>query len=164
MSHHVDPEFEHPVLEGVDPLSWDVFRALKRAMHLNRQLLMRTMSDKGGHPAQSGCLWVIASHEGMSQRDLAGFLHLAPATVTTMLQRMEAGGLIERWSDEADQRLTRIGLTDAGRELNKSLGAANANVINATVSALPEDDRRELVRLMNLLADSAATELERLDA
>jgi DNA-binding MarR family transcriptional regulator len=132
-------------------------------MHLNRQLMMRKTTHMGGHPAQAGCLWILANHEGISQRELAGHLHLAAATVTSMLQRMERQGLIERWTDETDQRLTRIRLTDAGRELNEGLAVAMAEAITAATSPLTEEDREELARLLGLLADNTAREMERME-
>ncbi len=164
MPHVRDPQHPRPAPEGVDPLSWQVFGALKSSMHLSRQLLMRRTADKGGHPAQAGCLHVIAHREGITQRELAETLHLAPASVTTMLQRMERQGVIERWNDETDQRLTRIRLTEAGAQLNSELAMVSAEVIAATITPLSAHDREELVRLLNLLAVNTAAELERLDA
>jgi DNA-binding MarR family transcriptional regulator len=93
--------------EGVDQLSFDVFRALMNTFKLNGRLLGRTMAGHGGHPGQAGCLWALGSGEGISQRELAEKVGLAPPTVTAMLQKMERGGLIERTGDENDQRVTR---------------------------------------------------------
>ena len=42
-------------------------------------------------------------------------LHLSRPSVTAMLQALEKSGAIERRSDERDQRLTRVYLTDEGR-------------------------------------------------
>jgi DNA-binding MarR family transcriptional regulator len=68
-----------------------------------------------------------------------------------MLQGMEKAGLIERRADEADQRLTRVFLTGAGRAAEKQMGVAAAEYVNATIATLPEDDRRELARLLDEL-------------
>jgi DNA-binding MarR family transcriptional regulator len=155
-----DGDARSPVdFEGVDPLSASVFRARKRTMRLNRRLLMRTMSERGGHPAQAGCLWTVAKHDGISQRDLAEALHLAPPTVTAMLQKMERHGFVERWSDEDDQRLTRIRLTQKGRDLNDELRSVHAEYIRATIGTMPEAERRELERLLDMLSESIETAL-----
>lgn len=148
-------------MESVDPLSADVLRAFKRMMRLNRQLMSRTAAHAGGHPAQAGCLWVLSRYSDITQRELAEKLHLAPATVTTMLQRMERDGLIERRPDEADQRLTRITLTQAGREQGLKHSAVHKEYVDSVISPLAEDDRRELARLLNLMADNVAKELDR---
>lgn len=135
-------------LKGIDPLSLEVFHAFKAAILRQRQLMLRIMADKGTHPAQAGCLLVLADHDGMSQRDLAENLHVSRPTVTTMLQKMERSGVIERRSDEADQRLTRIYLTDAGHSLAESVRAVYPQVLEIALGPMPAHDRREFLRLL----------------
>jgi DNA-binding MarR family transcriptional regulator len=147
--------------EGVDQLSFDVFRALMDTMKLNGRLLMKTMAGHGGHPGQAGCLWALGAREGISQRELAEMVHLAPPTVTAMLQKLEKAGLIERWDDVEDQRITRIRLTDAGRTLDHDLRAAHGEYIASTIGSMSEHDRRELVRLLGLLSGNIKTALDR---
>ncbi len=142
------------LLDGVDPLSAGVLHALKRIMHLNRQLLTQTLAETGGHPAQAACLRVIAGHDSITQRDLGEQLLVSPAALTTMLQRIERQGLIERWPDENDQRLMRIKLSDAGQALKAQLGNAHRDYIDVAITPLSEKDRAELVRLLGLLGDN----------
>jgi DNA-binding MarR family transcriptional regulator len=148
-----------PGIEEVDPLSADVFNAFRRTMHLNKQLLGRIMAEKGGHPGAAGVLRVLSAHDGITQRDLAEILHLSRPTVTTMLQRLEQHGLLERWDDETDQRLTRIRLTLQGRAQAKAFEASFAAYINATAGAMLETERSELARLLGVLADKTAAAL-----
>jgi DNA-binding MarR family transcriptional regulator len=166
--HHAPPghhDAHAPVdLEGVDPLSASVLTSFRQAMHLNRQLLMRLAAGKGGHPGRSLVLGMLAGHEGISQKDLAEKMHLARPTVTIMLQKMEHEGLIERWDDPEDQRLTRIRLTDAGRAQGKNMGDAYKRYIETTIGKLSESDRVEFARLLGLLNENAATALKELDA
>ena len=142
-------------LEGVDPLSLQVFRAFKRSMVLNRHLVMARLSGEDAHPAQAGCLLTLSRADGMSQSDLAALLHVSRPTVTTMLQKMEAAGTIERRTDEADQRVTRLYLTKAGRELAERMRAVHAEIINDTVGRLAEAERSELLRLLESLNERA---------
>jgi DNA-binding MarR family transcriptional regulator len=156
--HHTPPD-----MAGLDPLSAEVLSAFRRAMHLNRQLLGRMMAEHGGHPGAVGVLRVIAEREGITQRDLAGILHLARPTVTTMLQRLEQQGLVERWDDEADQRLTRIRLTEQGRSQSDMLQTSFTAYVDGTIGAMSEADRREFARLLGMLADNTAAALTRLE-
>jgi MarR family transcriptional regulator, organic hydroperoxide resistance regulator len=151
-------------LEGVDPLSTSVMIAFRKSMHLNRQLFMRLAAVKGGHPGRTVVLGMLAGHDGISQKDLAERMHLAPPTVTIMLQKMEQEGLIQRWDDPEDQRLTRIRLTDAGRAQGKDLGDAYKSYIDSTIGALSEADRAEFARLLGLLNDHIAAALKELEA
>lgn len=160
MHEHMPP----PDPEGVDPLSAEVMTALRRMMHLNRQFLQRLSGpDKAGRFGRAGVLRVLGSHEGISQRELAEFLHLSAPTVTTMLQKMEQEGLVERWNDVTDQRITRIRLTEAGAAQAQELKKVFADYVNTTIGSLPEDDRRELARLLDLVSDNTATALKRFD-
>lgn len=150
-----------PEPEGVDALSWSVFRTWRTTDKLNRLLFMRMLAERGGHPGQAMCLWVLSGHDGISQRELAEIMHLAPPTVTAMLQKMEHHGLVERRPDEHDQRLTRLSLTDAGREMAAEIRDAQAAYVNETIGALSEDDRREFEQLLEVLAANIRTALER---
>jgi DNA-binding MarR family transcriptional regulator len=150
--------------DGVDQLSFDVFRALMNTVKLNGRLLVKTMAGHGGHPGQAGVLWALGSREALSQRELAEMVRLTPPTVTAMLQRMERTGLIERWADEEDQRVTRIRLTDAGKALDTDLRLAHGRYISETIGAMSEGDRRELARLLGLLGENISSALDRLEA
>ena len=108
--------FKHPTLEGVDPLSLELFREFKRAMALNRRLMTHMLAGDQIHPAQASCLWVLSSNDGVSQTDLADLLRVSRPTITVMLQKMEAAGMVERRPDELDQRKIRIYLTEDGRK------------------------------------------------
>jgi DNA-binding MarR family transcriptional regulator len=163
MPHHAhlpgDP-FD-ATFDDIDQLSVDVFKAYKRSMVLHRHLMMMSLSGEESHPGQAGCLLALSHHDGMSPSELADALHVSRPTVTSMVQRMEAAGAIERRTDEHDQRITRVYLTARGHELATRMHAVHADVIEATIGQLSEDDRRELLRLLVLLNDHAMTRLRK---
>lgn len=150
-----------PELDGVDELSAQVFRAFLGTARLHVQLMFRTLSDSGTHPGQLMCLRVLTVNDGAAQRDLADMLHVSRPTVTKMLQGMEKSGLVERRTDEADQRLTRVYLTGAGRAAEKEMSVVAADYVNATIATLPEADRRELARLLDELGASITLAMEK---
>jgi len=143
-------------LEGVDELSARVFRAFLTTLRLHKQQMMKTLALRGMHPGQAICLRILAAHDGITQRDLAEAMHLARPTVTKMLQSLERSGAIERRPDPVDQRLTRVHLTAQGRDLGEQMHKVAAAYVQATVGTLPEDDRRELARLLEELSASIA--------
>jgi DNA-binding MarR family transcriptional regulator len=151
------------VLEGVDDLSSRVFFAFLVTLRQHKRLMLRTLAGQGTHPGQIFCLHVLAGHDGISQRDLADALHLSPPTVSKMLQAMQKAGAVERRPDAADQRLTRVFLTDPGRDLERRLQGVVADFVNETIGDLPENDRRELARLLGDLGTSMSQALARRD-
>ena len=151
-------------LDGVDELSAGVFRAFLTSLRLHRQLMIKTLAEHGTHPGQAICLRLLAAHDGITQRDLAAELHLSRPTVSKMLRAMEKGGIVERRSDAADQRLTCVFLTVAGRDLETKLRQVASDYVSATIGTLPEGDRRELERLLDELNASISRELAERDA
>ena len=57
--------------------------------------------------------------EPCSIKDLSGMLQLEPATLSPLLKRLEAAGLVRRDRSAADERSLAVALTDKGRELRK---------------------------------------------
>ncbi len=124
------------------PLPWRVFGALHRAMHGHRQLMARKLAERDVPPGQALCMRAVSHHDGITQRDLAEMLGLSRPTVTVMLQKLERAGLIERRADEADQRYTRIYLTDV--QGTKPQALTEENYRGPTFAS--SDGKRFLVR------------------
>lgn len=146
---------------GLPALDAEVLENFRRASHLNRHAFARIAGlDKPGHPGQAIMLLAMGSSaDGMTQRQIAEVLRVSAPTVTVMLQKMEAEGLVERWTDEADQRLTRIRMTPTGRDMAARISDRYVAFVGATVGTMSEDDRREFARLLGLFADSVQAEL-----
>lgn len=77
-----------------------------RAFHLLERL--------GLHPGQVPLLVALYREDGLSQKELVKRLSVKPSTVAVMIKRMERNGLLQRRSDDKDQRVTRICLTGGG--------------------------------------------------
>jgi len=150
--HQSDPH--RPPDLASRPLPYQVFGAFHQLMHASRQLMARRLSERGAHPGQTFCLRELAREDGIAQRDLAERLNVARPTVTVMLQKMERAGLIERRSDEQDQRFVRIYLTEQGRALNDEMRRQLDEMIADVIAPLAEEDQRELVRLLGALNDN----------
>jgi DNA-binding MarR family transcriptional regulator len=146
--------------DGVDALSLGVFRAFKTAFQLHHRLLEKALAEKDTHPAAAMCLRLLWDRDGMSQRDLAEVLHLSRPRVTGILQELERSGAVVRSPDERDQRLTRVYLTEGGRSRASEIGGVFAASLSCTIGAMAEGDRRELERLLNILAENTSRAIE----
>jgi DNA-binding MarR family transcriptional regulator len=159
-----DPARLPPELADLDEASLALFRAFGNAMRLHRQFMKRRLGESDVHPGQGVCLNVLAHHDGISQRDLAEAMHVAPPTLSRMLRSMESAGLVERRPDETDQRVTRVHLSDAGRALAQEARAALTDHIPVAMAALSPEERVELARLLDKLSASIARSLGESDA
>jgi DNA-binding MarR family transcriptional regulator len=86
--------------------------------------------------------------DGVTQTELAGQFHLQAATVTNMLQRMEQAGLVERRKDAEDQRISRVYLTDAGRDIRDQVYVAWSKLKEQAFAGLSTEERNLLHRLL----------------
>lgn len=79
---------------------------------------MHGMLDKVGlYPGQPPLLFSLYFKDGQSQKELADKIKVKPATLTVMLSRMEKTDLVLRRPDKDDQRVSRVFITDKGKEM-----------------------------------------------
>ncbi len=147
-------------LAGLDPRSAAVFMGFMRARRLHHQLMLRVLAEQEAPPGQAFCLRILAAHDGVTQRELGDMLHLAAPSVTAMLKRMERSGTVAREPDPADQRVTRVRLTPAGRDLERRLTTILASRIGQLLETMSAADRKDLARLLDDLAGRMAAAID----
>ena len=76
-------------------------------------------------------MMVLWEQDGQPVNDIARRLYLETNTVTPLLKRMEAAGLVAREKESADGRKVIIRLTEAGRALEKRASGVPYRVGNA---------------------------------
>ena len=62
-------------------------------------------------------MFALWEHDNLTVKELGELLHLDSGTLTPLLKRLEAMGLVRRARDTADERSVRISLTPAGVEM-----------------------------------------------
>lgn len=103
--------------------------------------------------------WVIAHlsrHDGMMQVQLATMLDVGKASLGTVVDRLEASGLIERRPHPIDRRAKCIFMTRKAREIMSQMQAAERSYNEIVLRELDEGARNELVRLLELVKQSLA--------
>src|SRR4051794_480573 len=133
-------------------LAEQLLRLTRRVHRIQKRHLERR--DLGITPAQSRLLRTLA-HYGSPPRmaDLAERLEVVPRAVTTLVDGLEASGRVRRVADPTNRRVTRIELTEEGREaLGELRGARRAAA--AEILAPPSDEQREVLGgLLDTLVD-----------
>lgn len=83
---------------------------------------------------------------------LCGALHLESSTLTPLLKRVEALGLVSRRRDPADERQVRVSLTPAGQALHAQAQDVPACILAAT--GLTPEALQRLTTTLNTLRDT----------
>jgi DNA-binding MarR family transcriptional regulator len=100
---------------------------------------------------QWAVLLFLWSRDGLSQAELARVVAIEPPTMARTIDRMVRDGLVTRAADPRDGRLSRINLTDRGRELRDRLVSKAIAVNKRTLERLTPSERKTLLRLMKKL-------------
>lgn len=112
-------------------------------------------------------LWDNAKTGGrpLSVKDIAGLLQMDSATLSPMLKRLQAQGLINRSRSETDERTTHIELTSKGRNLRRQALKVPPAVVERLGVELSELERlHEVLTGINtaaLAAGALDSELDR---
>ena len=104
-------------------------------------------------PAVGRLLACAAENPGVSSRELCELLDVRPSSLSEMLSRAEADGLLTRAVDEADRRIQRITLSEKGRRIITDMESARDLDARKKTSCLTEEEKRQFCELCNRLSE-----------
>ena len=119
-------------------LVYDVSRLLRKRFEQRAKVLGLTR-------AQFHLLAHLVRNEGINQASLAEILDVEPITLTRLVDRMEAGGWLERRSDVADRRVRILFPTDKAQVAYRQIRIIAAAVNDDAVDGLTPDECERLI-------------------
>ena len=137
-----EPEFEPR--GGLDLLRWIGWAQRKAAEDWIRA---RELSFEQGF-----ALGFLEQNPGSIQRDIAKMTRTSAASVSSLLQGLERRGLIERRTEDGDERSKRVYPTPAGSELIAGFEAAMAEANDSILEPLSETERTTLFALLSKIS------------
>jgi DNA-binding MarR family transcriptional regulator len=105
------------VASPVHPITQNASFALAKVCRAHRVHVGELLAEHGLHVGQEMVLVELWQDDGLRGGALAERLGVEHPTITKMLRRLEACGLVERRADPEDARSLRVYLTGKGREL-----------------------------------------------
>lgn len=109
--------------------------------------LLAKLKYSGLTIGQPKVLDYLKDHDGTSQKDIARGCHIEPGTLTTLLNRMEESGLVERRMVNGNRRSLYVFLTDKGKEQLELVTAAFAEMEAEAFRGLSETERKTFMDL-----------------
>ena len=89
--------------------------------------------------------------------ELAARLEVVPRSATSMVDALEAAGLVDRTPDPIDRRSILVGLTDSGVDLLARLGRARRASAESLFARLDAAQREQLLELLATLNERDPT-------
>ncbi len=109
---------------------------------------------------QCDVLTTLTEQEGVSQQELAKRLYVTKGNISSLLDRLEKAGLVERRSTASDRRQYAIYLTETGRRTAEKAIAVQHRWIASTLGRMTEADlealETQLVALRDIVRDGEA--------
>lgn len=81
---------------------------------------------------------VLWEKDDLTVKEIGARLQLDSGTLTPLLKRLEAAGMVERVRDTVDERQVRIRLTDSGRALRKKAEGIPKKLTQAIGRPIPD--------------------------
>lgn len=136
----------------------DTIGGLRRALRRGARV-----ADPGNElsVAQVELLSCVADNAGIRPSQLAARLRLRPNTVTTLVNALEARGMLQRETASGDRRAVTLSATTDGARAVTTWQATNGAVLNLALSGLTGADRRALARAIPAL-NALASAVDRL--
>jgi DNA-binding MarR family transcriptional regulator len=106
-----------------------------------------SLTDLGLKPRHLRLLVLVDRAGQLNQRDLAGQLGMDPGNLVTILEALEADGLVARPRGEADRRHRLVSLTASGRRLLARALRATAAIDRRILMTLPASHRKQFYEM-----------------
>jgi DNA-binding MarR family transcriptional regulator len=127
---------------------------LRRAWFSLNQAFRRRIAHLGITPDQFTALRTLLENDGISQTQLTRLMASDPNTIASLVERMEANGLVERKRQETDRRAHCLRLRPAGREKYEAARRVAIDLQGAILRVLPESQREKFLTQLAKIADS----------
>ena len=138
------------------PAASEALRQFRVIFGADRQHFQEAEKACGVRSDQIWALSALRDTPGMKVSELAQALSIHASTASNMLDKIEKAGLIRRERNSTDQRVVRLYLTEAGRQIVNDAPRPLTGILTHALSNLPEstlarlnDDLRQLIAQMD---------------
>jgi len=138
-----------------DPLIVQHLRTISRAL---RRLIAERAEELGITVSQLSVLWSLWQEDGVLTSKLIEGTNLDGGTITGVIDRLEAKGLVRRERDDEDRRVVRVFLTAAGSKLETPLRRIVAEVEDRALDGLTAAEVQRLNRMLDRVGENLGSE------
>ena len=126
---------------------------MKTHTHLNRWILNEA-SHLGLSSGQPKVLECLAHYGECNQKTIAAYCEIEPATVGSIVTRMEQAGLVCRTQKEGNRRALYVSLTPKGQERSDQMAHIFRQADLYATAALSQEEQTHLRQLLETVCAS----------
>ncbi len=125
--------------------------SIRRLQQIAVAIFLQEAEPHGVTPVQYAAMQALANAPGVDQRSLARSIGFDTSTIASVIDRLEARGLVQRDLDPSDRRVRLLSLTGPGHALLIEVVPAMLRAQERMLQPLPPQDRAEFLRMLNQL-------------
>lgn len=140
---------------GAYPLgpALDFLRKISVLNHALERVSSRMDRELGVTAQQRLVLRCVGKYPGITAGQLAKVLCVDPGTVSASLRRLVQRRLVERHTDPRDSRRVVLGLTLAGRELDRPMAATVEHAVQQLLDSTSAEDVATTATVLSKLSE-----------
>lgn len=120
----------------------------------HRALAAAALAHVGLHPGHEAVLLALEVHGSQTQAELARRAGCEPPSITVMVQKLQAAGLIDRHAAPGNARAIIVELTQTGQELIPRVKELWIQVADDAIAGIADQDIEQLTKTLGALAAS----------
>ena len=136
------------------PISKTISFKLARVCTGHHYRAGKLLSDIGLYAGQEMVLQYLWQEDKLTQSQLANKIGVQLQTIHKMIRRMEKAGLVIKYEDDQDRRVSRVQLTPKGRELQTVTEDVWDQLEQETLADLTVEEKYILRRLLHKLEEN----------
>jgi DNA-binding MarR family transcriptional regulator len=110
--------------------------ALKSTMKRVERHIIKGLDEFGVNMAQSFVLFCLLDNDGSTLSEIGIRAQIENSSLTTMVDKLERDGLVERRLSAQDRRVIRLYLTEKGRDMGQEILSIGQELNNKFTSEL----------------------------
>lgn len=134
-----------PVKFGFDTPMLNTWLLVHQTFDMILKVEEKEFARIGLTPQYNGVLMALKYKKGkVTIKELANWLDKNSNSISTLIDRMQRDGLVERLESERDRREVHIALTEKGKEMSGKADILGWKIVNDVLGGVPEQDLRLL--------------------
>lgn len=147
-------------MDEADPICDGVSALLMQFARINRlegERILKTFGIRSGQEVVMGSLW---EEDGLRTGDIATRVGVSAAGITKHVKNLVAAGFVETTTDRDDRRVSRVYLTQKGRDVRDAVAANIRDMERTLFEPLDLEDRARFANMLRVLVNQNRKRLE----
>jgi DNA-binding MarR family transcriptional regulator len=138
-------EVDMPVKFGFDTPILNTWLLIHQTFDMILKVEEKEFAKIGLTPQYNGVLMALKYKKSkVTIKDIANWVDKNSNTISTLIDRMQRDGLVEREENQRDRREVYVILTDKGKEMTAKADMLGWKIIHDVLGEVPEENLRQL--------------------